>query len=206
MSYKVGAAIIAATLLIWGIIHLVTYRETTEMSVAYVGWDTKIDVMRWQTNHYSGWYAPANAEITNTYIKYRGTERYISGYKLSCRNSKCDRTAIYNTRRVYDRWYEYNLDEWTRIQPLISKGIGHNWYMPDISDGVYTDGVNPQIGDKKLGLRSTHFYIIISNGKDKNISLDMPESRWKVYRVGNWCIVEFNWFGSVIDIKKKGIF
>lgn len=222
---KIGAGIIGITLLIWGIIHISTYREHTQMSVAKVAWDTKIDVYQYQTNHEGDWYVPTGGRETDHYRKQRGTRKVLDHYDhvKRTKSGDCsysgtgknkrrvcqpdttyyDDVPVYRYDPVYDTWYEYDIDEWNHIQPLVAKGINHEWRFPDTTDATYNDA--PILGNKKLGMRSTHFYIEII-GNNKTMSLDMPESQWMQYNVGNWCDVTFNWFGSVLTINKRGSF
>jgi hypothetical protein len=219
----IASIVITAVLIIWGIVYLITYRQYVPVSVQYIGWDTQIDIQQYMTVHEGDWYVPYGGRETNSYIRQRSTERYLAGYETktrtikgscttvgtgknqrkSCTSDRIEtvREAIYKTRPVYDRWYEYDIDRWVNVQPLQARGSGHDWYMPDTSDGTYID--SPNIGNKRLGLNRTHFYIVFGNN-NKQYSADMPVERWKTHNMGEQYELTLNWVGGIIEIKKAG--
>lgn len=73
--------------------------------------------------------------------------------------------------------------------------------MPDTSDGDYKD--NPVIGNKRLGLNRTHFFIVFSNEKEQQTA-DMPVERWKTHNMNERYDITFGWFGNILDIQKAG--
>lgn len=220
---KIGAAIIGITLTIWAIIHIVNYRRVEHYQVVHIGWDTQIDVEQYMTVHEGDWYVPSGGRETDNYIKQRGTRQVYVRTDVSYRTEKgsCTTTGtgknkttrcapdrqvrverkIYRTEPVYDRWYEYDIDRWIGIQPLKAAGTGHEWYMPDTSDGDYKD--IPTIGNKRLGLNRTHFFIVFGNDKDQKTA-DMPVERWKTHNMGERYDITFGWFGNILEINKAG--
>lgn len=227
--FKIGAGIIILVLFIWGIYGIITYRQVEVATVAHLGWDTQIDVLQYQTVHDGGWSVPSDGRETNHYRKQRSTETYVSGYRTVTKRGSCTTTgsgknqrrscspdttvreAIYSTRPIYDTYYEYDIDRWVNIQPLRAAGNqdinrkankdDHYWYMPDTTDGDYND--NPVIGNKKLGLQRTHFFIIFQ-GKDKQYPVDMPVERWTTHQMNERYDITLGWFGNIIEVKKTG--
>ena len=216
---KVIGGIIAAGLILWFIIHIITYRQIVTTTVTYIGWDTAIQVQRYQTNNHGDWYVPNGGRVTNSYTKQRGTVRVLDhyernrhtrsgGYTGTGKNRRSLPDVVYYTSDpvyrndpVYDTWYEYDLDEWTFIEPLRAKGTGHEWYMPDTSDGTYND--IPQIGNKRLGMPMTHFFIVF-HGDKQDYTADMPEDRWKMHAMGGRYDITLNWLGQLLEINKAG--
>lgn len=224
---KWGASIISAVLFIWLIIHVATYREITPYTVIGLGWDTQIDVEQYQTVHEGAWHVPDGGRETDHYRKQRGTERYQSGTRTvfhsgSCtgtgKNRRCTASTtsiepVYSYRPVYATWYEYDIDKWVNIQPLQASGNqiinraankqDHYWYMPDTTDGDYKDIAN--IGNKRLGLRRTHFFVILNSNdpkKPNQQSIDLPESDWQTYEMNARYKITFGWFGNIIKISR----
>lgn len=231
---KIAGGIIAAVLVIWVIYSIATYRRTERFSVAHIGWETQIGVQQYQTVHEGDWSVPNGGRETDHYRKQRSTETYVSGHRTrtikgTCtttgsgknqrRSCSADRTvteAVYSTRPVYDTYYEYDIDRWLSIQPLTASGDQntnkaggrdtHEWYWPDTSDTTYID--SPVIGNKRLGLRQTHFFIVFVNdnpeSKIKQSPADMPEERWKTHHMGGKYDITFGWFNNVLEINKAG--
>ncbi len=217
---KISAGIIGALLVIWAIYSVVTYRKTENFTVAHIGWDTQIGVQQYQTVHEGGWRVPSGGRETDSYRKQRGTRSVPNGTERVCsgtgKDKKCSNRTKYRQEPVYDRWYEYDIDRWLSIEPLTAAGNQdtnkaanrdtHEWYWPDTSDGTYID--SPTIGNKRLGLRQTHFFIVFNNdnkdSKLQQIPVDMPEERWKTHHMGAKYSITFGWFNNILEINKVG--
>lgn len=209
--FKVVAIATLALAVLWGCHYIMTYRADVRVTVTSIGWSTRIDVLRWQTNNRGGWYVPNGGRETDSYMKQSGTKRVPTGTRQSCtgsgKNRSCSTQTTYTTYPVYDRWYEFDIDEWTQIEPLTAAGTTHEWYMPDTTDGTWFDNTRaPLIGDKRLSTPYTHFYVIFHTKVDKPVKypVDMVESMWQDYDVEDTAILTLDFFNGVKGVKLAG--
>lgn len=206
-ALKVTGFALLLVFIAWGLYTIITYRKVVHTKVTEIGWDTRIDVYRWQTNNHGGWSIPNGGRETNSYMAQSGTRRVRSGSHRECSGSGKDRSCRtvddYRYEPVYDRWYEYDIEEWTMQSPLTAKGNTIEWYMPDTTDGTYTDGTNPIIGDLRLGTQYTHFFIVYTD-EDTKYPVDMTESPWKQHTLGDQYELTLDFFGTVKAINKLG--
>jgi hypothetical protein len=174
--------------------HIINYREYVPVTVQSYGWDTKIDVYQWMTVHEGYWYVPDGGRETDHYSRQSGTRRVKTG------------KDSYTTYPVYSTWYEYDIEKWNAINPLIARGDNtHEWYMPDTQDHVwFIEGHIPSIGDKKLGMPSTHFFVLFRSAV-KEYSVDMVETTWKAFEQEEKYELQLNYFGTILDIRKPNI-
>jgi hypothetical protein len=192
---------IALVLVIYGIVHIITYRKVETVRVVAIKWDTAIARLQYQTISESDWYVPTGGRVTDSYSKQRGTRSVPDGEeKYTDSNGNTKYRTKYRRVPVYDTHYEYDIDKWVHIEPLRASGIGYDWYMPDTTDTTYTDGNNPHIGDIHLSTPLTHFYIIYIG--DKEYSVDMVESMWKEHELNDYYHLTPDWFGGVKKIEK----
>ncbi len=208
-AYLIRAVIISTATLaaIYGIYHVITYRANVNARVISIGWDTKIDVYRWQTNNHGGWYIPDGGRETNHYTKQRGTRRVPNGTERVCTGSGKNETCTYRTKYrnepVYDTWYEYDIEEWTQLEPLTNKGTDHTWSMPDTTEYTwYVDNSPLNINDLRQGTYYTHFYVIFVH-ENKQYPVDMIESMWQEYDIEDSAILTLDWFNNVKAVKKS---
>jgi hypothetical protein len=187
--------------------HIINYREYVPVTVQSYGWDTKIDVYQWMTVHEGDWYVPSGGRETDSYLKQSGTRKVKTGTIRSCSGSGTNRTCIdkdvYRYDPVYDRYYEYDIDKWINAPPLIARGDNtHDWYMPDTQDHTWIiEGHIPAIGDKKLGMPHTHFFVTFRSAI-KEYPVDMVETTWKEIDLEEKYELQLNYFGTILDIRK----
>lgn len=221
----IAAAVIIPLILILGIYKIVTYREYVPVTVQSIGWDTSYLVYQYQTNHKSDWSIPSNGRQTDSYMRKSGTRRVIDHYAPvkhtvsgkceyvgtgKARQKVCisDKTfyvdePVYRDEPIYRRYYEYDIDEWNRIQSLTTQGIDHNWYMPITDDYVWYTAGMPSIGDKRLGMPSTHFYaVFVNRATGKIYTADMVESMWRGYSTEDSAKLTLNYIGMILKVEK----
>jgi len=204
IRWVIGLTLVLAAL--YGCVRIATYRQDVNARVVSIGWDTKYDVLQYQTVHEGDWYVPAGGRETTSYIKQSGTRRVPNGTERVCygsgKDKRCHNETKYRYDPVYDRWYEYDIDKWVHIAPLTNAGTTHDWSMPDTTDQVwYTEGTAPQIADRRLSTGYTHFHVLfISNGKQYDV--DMVESMWKTFDIENSAILTLDFFNNVTAVKK----
>lgn len=203
---QIALGIIIGMFILWGCYSIITYRKTISVTVTAIGWDTRIDVQRYQTNNHGGWSIPNGGRETDSYRKQRGTRSVADGTERVCSGTGKDRTCKNRTKYkqvpVYDRWYEYDIEEWTNIEPLTASGNTHEWYMPDTSDGTWNTA--EYIGNKRLGLQYTHFYVkFVDRQTKKEYGADMVESMWKQYNVEDSARITLNFFNTILAIEKS---
>lgn len=191
-----------AVLVVMAVYFVVTYRQERSAVVAKVGWELKINVEQFKTVRQDSWDLPWDARNVTSTREVHHTYTYVSGHTQSCsltgrKVSTCTTVPIYSTGYAYADKYHYDVDRWTFDRVLQTHGEGHSFYWPDVSDLREPKTLGPQLGDERVGMRSSRFYIDFAS-RDNSYSLDMVESMWRGFEVGRRAHLELNLFGTIM--------
>jgi hypothetical protein len=214
---KIAGAVIAVFLIGWMIYSIATYRRYTQATVVQINWQLEIARQQYMTVYENDWHLPIDGRLDHTNREIRSYERYISGWHYetksggtySCgtrRNPKTCRypdkqvkVNEYSSRPVWDTKYYYYIDKWMNIAPLVSSGnTKETVKWPDTTDSTYND--TPVIGNVKLGLKTSHFWIVVISDEQKQYDLDLVEITWRDYYVGKRAKLTLGFFGNVIGV------
>ena len=156
-------------------------------------WTYEMNVEEYKTVKDSGWYVPDGGRVYNSYRKEKETKT-VTEYDS---NGK----AVTKEVKVYDTYYEYEIEKWKFKTNIITVGNDRNPYFKEYN--FYR--ANPDtisIGDERCGNTYQHHFVhgVDSGGNFKQYEID--EARWRELEIGGKIKISHFRFGdSILSMK-----
>jgi hypothetical protein len=187
----------ALALLVIGMVFLFTSTKDTAATVAQRSWAREIQIEQMGRVSDSAWRdsVPSDAYGVSCSRAQRSTKQIPDGQ--DCHTERVDKgdgtftkrqecTTRYRSEPVYDDRCNYSVNRWRTVR---SVKAGTQDSLVPVWPGVgnlnanFLGGSVGTLGSERLGPRSEHYELVLTNGK-KTWTCNVPESVWSKYQDG----------------------
>lgn len=163
------------------------------IAVNSFSWTYEMSIEEYKTVKDSGWYVPDGGRVYNSYRKEKETKT-VTEYDS---NGK----AVTKEVKVYDIYYEYEIEKWRFKTNIITVGNDRNPYFKEYN----FHRANPDtisIGDERCGNTYQHHYVHGTDNDGNSKQYEIDETRWHELEIGGKIKISHFRFGdNVLSMK-----
>jgi len=180
----------------------ITYRRTASARITHLTWMRAQNIERCQTVREDDWDIPGGGRYVDEYRAIHHYDRIPTGSHQQCSGSGKNRSCIsitdYTSVPVYRTKYVYDIERWVVVRTPKREGVDTQPFWPDISDLHTSEHLT--IGNERPGQRISRYTAEVFAEK-KTYSLDMGETQWATFKVGQACTLTLNILGNPTKIE-----